>query len=114
MALVRRAINFASPFVGAPHLPASGEPMPALATVHVCAGSPALLRALLLDAYRRHRRGRYAFITMGLDASDPLSSAMRGLLGQPTYVDAYVTTPLGQAGPGLLDGRPLHFETALV
>jgi hypothetical protein len=39
---------------------------------------------------------------------------MRGLLGQPTYVDAYVTTPLGQAGPGLLDGRPLHFETALV
>lgn len=114
MAFVRRAINFASPFVGAPPLPASGEPMPALATVHVCADAPATLRALLLDAYRRNRRGRYAFITMGLDTSDPLSSAMRGLLGQPTYVDAYVTTPLGQAGPAMLDGRPLHFETALV
>ena len=114
MALARRAINFASPFFGAPPLPASGEPMPALATVHVCAGAPAILRALLLDAYRRHRRGRCAFITVGLDTSDPLARATRGLLGQPTYVDAYVTTPLGRAGPGLLDGRPLQFETALV
>jgi hypothetical protein len=113
MALVRRAFNLAAPFAGARPLPDVGEPLPVLATVHVCAESPLVLRALLLDAYRTNR-GRTAFITVGLDVSDPLAVATRGLLGQPTYVDAYVTTPRGRADPGMLDGRPLQFETALV
>ena len=113
MAIVRRAFNLAAPFAGARTLPNTGEPLPVLATVHVCAESPLALRALLLDAYRRSR-GRSAFITVGLDVTDPVAVATRGLLGQPTYVNAYVTTPRGRADPGMLDGRPLQFETALV
>jgi len=95
-------------------LPPPGEPLPVLATVHICAESPHVLRALLLDAYRRWRGRGYACLTVGLDVTDPLAAATRGLLGQTTMVDAYVSSGAGVADPRMFDGRPLHFETALV
>lgn len=114
LALVRRAVNVVAPLVGAPRLPPPGGALPALATVHACAAEPVVLRALLLEAYHRHRGGRHALLTIGLDVRDPLLAATRGLLAQPTTVHAYVTTPRGSASPAMFDGKPLHYETALV
>ena len=114
MGIARHAINAAAALVGGQALPRLGEALPVLATVHVCAESPHVLRALLLQAYRRWRGRGYACLTIGLDATDPLLSATKGLLGQTTMVDAYVASGVGAAVPDVFDNRPLHFETALV
>lgn len=114
LALARRAINLVTPLVGAVRLPEPGAELPALAAVHVCAVSPTTLRALLLAAYRRHRGGRQAFVTIGLDERDPLCTALRGLWSQPTRVNAYVSSGAGTADPATYAGRLLHHETALV
>ena len=114
LALVRRAFNAAAPLVGAPALPEPGGALPALATVHLCAGEPRVLRALLLESYRRYRGGPFAFLTVGLDVRDPLLPATRGLLAQPTMVHAYVSSGRGTADPAPLRALPLHHESALV
>jgi hypothetical protein len=114
LSVVRRAINAIAPLAGAPGLPEPGGALPMLSVVHACATKAMVLRALLLEAYRRHRGGRHALLSIGLDARDPLLRATWGLLAQPTTVHAYVTTPRGAADPAMFDGRPLHFETALV
>ena len=114
LALVRRVINAFAPMAGSPKLPEPGGPLPMLATVHVCASSAVVLRALILEAYRRHRGGRHALLSVGLDLRDPLLKATRGLFAQGTIVHAYVTTPGGKADPAMFDDRPLHYETSLV
>jgi hypothetical protein len=114
LAVARRAINAVAPLAGVTRLPAEGQALPALATTHVCASDAATLRALLLETYRRHRGGRHAFLTLGLDVRDPIRAALRGLLAQPTFVNAYVTSPRGAAEAAPLAGLPLHHETALV
>lgn len=114
LAVVRRAINVIAPLAGAPRLPEPGGALPMLATVHVCTSQVKVLRALILEAYRRHRGGRHALLSVGLDARDPLLVATWGLLAQPTTVHAYVTTARGHADPTMFDRRPLHYETALV
>lgn len=114
LALARRAINTVARLIGAAPLPPAGAELPALATIHACAQDPLALRALLLEAYRRARGRQYAFITIGLDANDPMRVALRGLLAQPTTVHAYVTTASGSADPAMYSQRPLHHETALV
>jgi hypothetical protein len=114
LSVARHAINLIAPLAGSARLPELGAVLPALATVHMCAREPLVLRALLLEAYRRYRGPHYSFITLGLDARDPLLVATMGLLAQPTRVDAYVTTPGGSVDPSLFAGRLLHYETALV
>jgi len=113
-AVVRQVVNAVAPLAGAPRLPAAGGALPVLATVHCCVTEARVLRALLLGAYRRHRGGRHALLTIGLDVRDPLLTATRGLFAQPTTVNAYVTTARGSASPTLFDDKPLHYETALV
>ena len=114
LALARRAINAVAPLLSASPLPPAGTALPALATVPVCAREPHVLRALLLEAYRRNRGRQYAFMTVGLDAADPMRVALRGLLPQPTIVHAYVTRALGMMDPAVYSQRLLHLETALV
>lgn len=114
LALARRAINLIAPLAGAAPLPEPGGALPALATLHVCAEEPRVLRALMLEAYRERRGGRFSFLTVGLDVRDPLMDATRGLLAQPTLVHAYITSPRGAADPAPFAARPLHHETALV
>jgi N-acetylglutamate synthase-like GNAT family acetyltransferase len=114
LAVARRVINAATTLLGGAPLPPAGEVLPALATVHVCARDSLALRALLLEAYRRFRGRQYAFITVGLDARDPMRDAFRGLLPQSTLVHAYVTTPVGPVDPAIYSRRLLHHETALV
>lgn len=114
LGVARGAINLAASLCGATRLPQPGAALRALAIVHACASDAATLRALLLEAYRRHRAGEHAFMTLGLDLRDPLLAATRGLLAQPTFVHAYVTSARGFAEAGHLRGLPLHYETALV
>ena len=114
LAIVRRAINIVAPLAGAPKLPEPGSPLPVLATVHACVTRAGVLRALLLEAYRRYRGGRHALLSVGLDVRDPLLRATWGLLAQTTTVHAYITGARGHADPAMFDGRPLHYETALV
>jgi GNAT superfamily N-acetyltransferase len=115
LAMARRAMNVVASVSRAPRLPATGETLRSLAAVHLCApDDPAVLRALLLQAYARHRTQGQLFFTLALDRRDPRSAALRGLLAQPTLVNAYVTTPAGCWTGERLDRRPLHFESALV
>jgi hypothetical protein len=116
LALARGALNALAPLAGTPRLPRAGGVLPSLAALHLCVPSsePAVLRALLLHGYAAHRTSGHLFLTLALDRRDPLRSALRGLLAQPTVVDAYATTPAGRWTGAPLDARPLHFESALV
>ncbi|HEX6057997.1 MAG TPA: hypothetical protein VFZ11_03180 [Gemmatimonadaceae bacterium] len=114
LALVRAGFNALAPLVKAPALPAPGGVLPALATVRLCASEPRVLRALLLEAYRRHRGGRFGFLTVCLDVRDPLIPATRGLLAQPTIVHAYASSGRGWTEARPLRRLPLHYESALV
>ena len=73
-----------------------------------------MLRALLLHVYAERRGDGYSCLNVGLDLRDPLTRALDGLLAQPTDIHAYVTTPSGLYTGPALDGRSLHYETALV
>ena len=114
--MVRRALNALAPLAGTPRLPAVGNVLPSLGALHCCVPGeePSVLRALLLRAYAVRRGSGYLFMTLALDQRDPLRVALRGLLAQPTVVGAYATTPAGRWTGPALDGRPLHFESALV
>ena len=116
LAAVRAALNGLAPITRTPRLPAAGAVLPSLAVLHCCVerDEPDVLRALLLHAYAARRGAGYLFVTLALDRRDPLRTALRGLLAQPTVVGAYATTPAGRWTGAPLDGRPLHFESALV
>jgi hypothetical protein len=112
----RRAVNGVARLTGRPRLPAPGGALPSLAALHLCVpgSEAAVLRALLLYAYAAHRASGHLFLTLALDRRDPLTRALGGLFAQPTVVRAYATTPAGRWTGAPLDGRPLHFESALV
>lgn len=115
MALVRTAVNAAARVMDAAPVPPVGSPLRCRTAVHVCvpADRPDVLRALVLEAYARCR-GRYAVLLLGLDHRDPLNEAVRGLWSQTTDVHACVTSGRGRYTGPRLDGRPLHYEIALV
>ncbi len=115
-ALFRYGFNLVAPLVGSPRLPVSGTPLRYLSAFQVCvpATDPGVLRALLVTAARAHAGAPYAFCSLGLDVTDPLSSALAGCWAQTTLVHAHVGTPAGAYEGPPLSGLPLHFETALV
>jgi S-adenosylmethionine-diacylglycerol 3-amino-3-carboxypropyl transferase len=115
LAGVRLAFNAAAPSLKAARLPPPGGELRHLSAVHACVppGAPAVLRALVVDAYNDLRGSGYSFFSVGLDVTDPLSKALSGLLAQPTDIWACVATLDGAGGPSL-DGRPVHHEIALV
>ena len=116
LALARRALNAVAAVAGTARLPAAGGVLPSLAAAHVCvpAGDPSVLRALLLHAHDERRGAEHLFFTIALDRRDPLARALDGLHAQPTVVRAYATAPSGRWTGASLDGRPLHFASALV
>jgi hypothetical protein len=115
---IRSAFNVAASPMGVPPLPPPGGEVQYRTVVNVCVPgvAPEVLRALLLGAYGELRTGGYSLLTIGLDVRDPLAAALRGLLAQPTDVEAWVITPAvaGDARRPPLDTKPLHFEIALV
>ena len=114
--LARMGFNLAAPFLRAAPLPPPGGALRYLTAVNLCVaeGRADVLRALIIEAYNASRGRGYAFLSVGLDKQDPLSAAFRGLMAQPTDIDALVTTPAGRYRGPALDVLPLHFETALV
>jgi hypothetical protein len=116
LSMIRGVVSVAAPFVGATALPAIGAPLHHASAVHLCVPHDRsdVLRALLLTAYDRLRGSGRVFMSVALDARDPLIAALGGLLAAPTDIHAYATMPGGAWTGAPLDDRPLHFETALV
>ena len=116
LAGVRAMFNAGAPLVGATRLPPAGGALRYLTAVNVCVpgDSPGVLRTLLLHAYNELRGNGYSFLTIGLDVRDPLSSALSGLLSQPTDIWACMATTDGTFTESDLTTRPVHHEIALV
>lgn len=116
MAAARKAFNVVAPIVGAEPLPAPGAPLSCATLLHVCVPGdrPDALRALLVDAHNELRHSGVSFMNIGLDVRDPLANALGGLFAQPTDVNAYVLALRAGLAPEVMDGRPLHYEIALV
>ena len=116
LGVVRAAFNLLARTGHATPLPPAGGQLRCLTAFGICAPAddPAILRALLLHVYAARRGDGYSCLNVGLDLRDPLTHALDGLLAQPTDIHAYITTPSGLYTGPALDGRPLHYETALV
>ncbi len=116
LARVRALFNLAAPVLGATRLPGAGEALRHIETLHLCVPShdPVVLRALALSAHRELRSRAFAFVTIALDVRDPLLAALEGLWSQPTDVDIRLTSPGGRYAGPVIEGRPVHYETALV
>lgn len=116
LSVLRGVVTALAPFVGATPPPPIGQPLHYASAVHLCVPTNGadVLHALLLAAYDRlHGTGR-VFMSVALDAREPIAAALRGFLATPTAIHAYATTPSGGWTGAALDDRPLHFETALV
>lgn len=112
---VRAGFNALAPLVGATRLPPPGGALRNFTAVHVCVPpeEPTVLRALVLDAYDRSRKGG-SFLNVGLDAADPLAAALKGLFAQALDIWVCVASLAGRGGDRRFDGRPFHHEIALV
>jgi len=116
IAVARGAYDALARILARPQLPAPGGALHALHVVHLCvpADSPEVLRALIAEARRRCGRTNVPAMEIGLDVCDPLGRALRGLPRIGTDVRCYLTSARGAYTGPPLDGRPIHFETALV
>ena len=116
MRVARAAFNTLAPIFGAERLPRKGAPLNCATIANVCVpeSRPDVMRALILAAYGELRGKQYSFMNIGLDVRDPLGGALRGLLAQPTDVNAYVMTIRRGVLPEFLDDRTVHCEIALV
>jgi hypothetical protein len=116
MRVFRSCFNAAAPLLRARELPRAGSLMDCMSAIHVCVPHDRsdVLRALLLAACGRARRVGAAFFNVGLDPTEPLGAAFRGLFAQTTDVDVYVSGASGRYTGPALDARPLHYEIALV
>jgi hypothetical protein len=116
LSVLRGVVSLVAPFVGATSPPEIGAPLYHASTVNLCVpmNRADVLRALVLAAYDRMRGSGCVFMNVALDAREPLTAALRGLLAAPTAIHAYATMPGGEWAAAPLDDRPLHFETALV
>jgi len=111
----RTAINLLAPFIGAERLPGTGEILRSATVVDLCVPpeSPEVLRALLFAANRAALGSGLAFLTLGLDARDPLGAALHGMHAQPTGFSVCASAASGRYEGLSLGERLLHFEPAL-
>src|SRR5687768_6210084 len=115
MAVARRVFNSLAPLTGSEPLPQAGAPLNVVTATHVCVPHDRadVLRGLLVSAHNELRGSGCSVLNIGLDIADPLSVALKGLLAQPTDINAYLTTARGKAWGANLGGT-LHYEIALV
>jgi ribosomal protein S18 acetylase RimI-like enzyme len=115
MAMARRVFNSLAPLTGSETLPQAGAPLNVVTATHVCVPRHRadVLRGLLVSAHNELRGSGCSVLNIGLDIADPLSVALKGLLAQPTDINAYLTTARGKAWDADLGGT-LHYEIALV
>lgn len=115
MSIVRKCFNAMSPLIGSERMPAAGEPLRHRTVYNICvpADRSEILRALLVTAHNDLRGAKCSFFNIGLDTRDPLTEAARGLLAQPTDVNAFITSVGGPTRIEALKALPLHYEIAL-
>jgi len=115
MAVARSVLNAITPIVGAERLPEAGRELNLVTALNVCvpATRPNVLRSLIVAAHNELRHSSCSLLNIGLDTTDPLSSALDGLFAQPTDVNAYLCNGNGKAWNRPFAG-PLHYEIALV
>ncbi|MEO7368582.1 MAG: GNAT family N-acetyltransferase [Gemmatimonadaceae bacterium] len=116
MAVVAALSNAIAPRVGGARLVAPGEQMRLQTVAHVCVPRerPDILEWLIVTAHNDVRHTGCAFFNVGLDIADPLSVAVEGMFGQPTDINAYVSTRKSILDLESLKRLPLHYEIALV
>ena len=116
LAGVKAVFNALAPAVGATRLPAPGGALRNLTAAHVCVpeDEPAVLRALVVDAYNAAGGGGFSFLNIGLDTTDPLAVATRGMFAQPVDVWICTASPAGATGHRSFEPGPFHHEIALV
>ncbi len=116
MSLIRKCFNAMAPIIGSERLPAMGDALRHRTVFQICVPPERsdVLRSLLVTAHNELRNSRCSFFNVGLDIRDPLTAATEGLLGQPTDVNAYVSYTSNPADVATLQGRPVHYEIALV
>lgn len=115
MALARRVFNAVAPLTGSERLPPAGAPLNVVTATHVCVPHDRadVLRALVVSAHNELRGSGCSLLNIGLDVTDPLGVALKGLFAQPTDIHAYLADARGNAWKGQLGGT-LHYEIALV
>jgi len=115
MSIVRNCFNALSPLIGSEPMPQAGEPLRHRTVYNVCVPSDRadVLRALLVSSHNDLRAANCSFFNIGLDTRDSLSEATRGLLAQPTDVNAFITSVGLPAEMEALKALPLHYEIAL-
>ena len=115
MAVARRVFNSLALLTGSEPLPQSGAPLNVVTGTHVCVPHDRadVLRGLLVSAHNELRGSGCSVLNIGLDITDPLGVALKGLLAQPTDIHAYLTNARGKAWDADLGGT-LHYEIALV
>jgi GNAT superfamily N-acetyltransferase len=116
MKLAKMVFNALSHLAGAEPLPGAGSPLGCVTIANICvpAERSDVLRELLASTHNELRSTGCSFMNVGLDTRDPLCRAMVGLLAQPTDVNAYTVTSRSGVRHEPLDGRPMHYEIALV
>lgn len=115
-ALVSELLRAASPMLGSAPPPRRGEPLHVATVLHACVPSdrPGILRALLLEAYRRARGADRVLLNITLDVRDPLGSALHGLLATRTTIGAYAMSESDRWARPRFGARPVHFEAVFV
>lgn len=116
LAGVRAVFNTLGPAVGATRLLPPGGALRNLTAAHLCVpgDEPAVLRALVVDAYNAARGKGFSFLNIGLDVTDPLAVATKGMFAQPVDVWICTASPAGAAEDRVFELGPFHHEIALV
>lgn len=114
LAAFRFGFNALASLYQATRLPPAGDELRLASVLSPCADGASTLRSLLIAAYADLKDRGMSFMTIGLDKSDDLAAATRGLMAQCTDVILCA----GWNDPGRpevgLDGRPSFHEICLV
>lgn len=111
-------INRLAWVMGAPRLPAPGEPLPHAYISHVAVDDddPEIFRALLESARAEARRRRYVYMVIGFAAGHPWLPWLENHFRPRRYESALYTVDWGEGAAAVeaLDGRLPHVEAALL
>ena len=117
MRRVRLGYDVAARLLGMPRLPAPGDALRYLYVTHqaVPSGEPAILRALITEAYRAVRGSGYQVLSVCAPVGSPLAPAFRGFQATDLRARLFVVTlPDVELPSEVASGAWPGFEMALV
>lgn len=110
-------INRISGFLGMPHLPEPGEPLPHAYLSHLAVDDddPGVFRALVETAHAEACARRYAYVVIGLAAGHPWLPWLQRRFRPRRYESMLYTVDWGDGAAAVeVDGRLPHVEAALL